>query len=118
MPVNNLENTNPDLLPLEDVISEEEQRRRSELALDLKDKLIKLLRPNGVKVDFAFQDRLMHFAQRILNKHSDAREYQLFHLIMNSTPQNGDLTDLPKFDFPGGYSIENFLNRYIDKQKN
>jgi hypothetical protein len=44
-------------------------------------------------------------AQELRDKYPDYAEYELYHLLVGSTPKES----LEKFDFPGSDSIERFI---------
>ena len=69
-------------------------------------KRLKDKRGEAYKKDmFGTHEKIIEFTERIKDKYPDYRDYELYHLLIGSTPGG----KLPKFDFPGENSIEKFI---------
>lgn len=51
-------------------------------------------------------NKCTNFAQELLKKYPDARDYRLFHILIGSSVDR----EMEKFDFPGDDSVEQFIN--------
>ncbi|TSC70367.1 MAG: hypothetical protein CEO12_391 [Parcubacteria group bacterium Gr01-1014_46] len=81
-------------------MSQEVPENKDVLRVELKE-----LRARAHNKDMmGFYERMLEFVGRVESKYPDCRSYELFHLLIGSTPLNPT-----KFDFPGEDSIEKFL---------
>lgn len=72
---------------------------------------IKYARANTPQKRLRWFTDMPRFAKSLEARHPDARNYRLFHLLIDSTPSPGTITH---FDFPGDDSIEKFIREYKD----
>lgn len=71
------------------------------------------LKTKAYKRGEQFHDEMADFANQLLAKYPDAREYRMFHVLISSTPRKNEV--FQKFDFPGEDSIAKFLEEEAGK---
>jgi len=52
--------------------------------------------------------KMVEFSQGLRQRHSDVENYELFHLLIGSSPKTGDNAPT-EFDLKGEDSMENFI---------
>ncbi len=80
-----------------------ENLEKSQEQIDLKQLKEKL---SNIYEDLDKYDKLRKFIEKLRVKYEDCQDYQLYHFLIGSTPDR----ELSKIDFPGGDSIEKFIN--------
>ena len=66
------------------------------------------LRVSAIERDgWEAQDRIVAMANRLKLKYSDHEEYEMFHILIGSTPDEGK--QFTKFDFPEEDSVASFI---------
>ncbi len=78
-------------------------------ASSLKETIKDLLRS---KNKLAIYEEMVDFAEQIKKEFpNDYFKYQYYHFLIGSTPKGEE----EKIDFPGEYSVENFINQLKEK---
>lgn len=80
--------------------------KREQLIRELKDMVLEASADADVIGKY---NKIVDFADHLLQKYPDARSHQLFHVLIGSTTPN----PLAQFDFPGDDSIEKFIKEKL-----